>query len=92
MTHSAITAVPSLLSILGVELGPLCVGLLSDVLIPSLGAQSLRYALLAPICILPVMIFALFSAERTLPDDLRAVGAQLEDDAPAAIPLARSSV
>jgi predicted MFS family arabinose efflux permease len=62
-------------AVLGFGLGPFSVGLLSDLLTPVLGAEALRYALLAPICLLPVMSVALYAAARSLPDDLRAVGA-----------------
>jgi predicted MFS family arabinose efflux permease len=64
-----------LTSVLGLGLGPFCVGALSDLLAPSHGAESLRYALLLPIALLPVMAVALYLAARSLPDDLRTVGA-----------------
>lgn len=67
-------------SVLGFGLGPLCVGLLSDVLTPTLGAEALRYALLIPTCLLPFMAIALYAAAKTLPNDLKAVGANAEDD------------
>lgn len=59
-------------SVLGFGLGPLCVGLLSDFLAPAIGVESLRYALIAPICVTVVMIVALVAAARTLPHDLTA--------------------
>jgi MFS transporter, Spinster family, sphingosine-1-phosphate transporter len=49
-------------AILGQGLGPFCVGWLSDVLAPRLGVDALRYALLAPICVLPIMVIALWVA------------------------------
>lgn len=61
-----------LISILGTGLGPLSVGLLSDVLMPSLGAYSLRYALLLPVCLFPIMSLALYAASRTAPADVHA--------------------
>jgi predicted MFS family arabinose efflux permease len=60
-------------SVLGFGLGPLCVGLLSDALAPSLGRESLRYALLAPICLVPAMVFILYAAAKSLPSDLLAL-------------------
>lgn len=64
-------------SVLGFGLGPFCVGLLSDRLAPSFGVQALRYALLAPICLLPIMVIALYAAARELPNDLQAAGARV---------------
>jgi predicted MFS family arabinose efflux permease len=58
-------------SVLGFGLGPVTVGLLSDVLTPVFGTQALRYALLAPIGALPLMVIALLAAARTLPGDLK---------------------
>jgi predicted MFS family arabinose efflux permease len=57
-------------SVLGFGLGPFCVGLLSDVLVPAYGTESLRYALLAPACMLPVMSIVLYAAARALPENL----------------------
>jgi predicted MFS family arabinose efflux permease len=59
-----------LISILGTGLGPLSVGLLSDLLAPTLGAHSLRYALLLPVCLFPIMSIALYAASRTAPAEL----------------------
>lgn len=59
-------------AVLGFGLGPLCVGLLSDLLMPSLGVQSLRYALLLPICLLPVMALVFYASAQALPKDLKA--------------------
>lgn len=63
-----------LTSVLGLGLGPLFVGLLSDLLAPSLGVESLRYALLVPTALLPAMVFALFTVARSLPVRLRPAG------------------
>jgi predicted MFS family arabinose efflux permease len=49
-------------AILGQGLGPFCVGWLSDVLGPTLGVDALRYALLAPVCVLPIMVITLWVA------------------------------
>jgi MFS family permease len=57
-------------SVIGFGLGPLCVGLLSDLLAAPLGTESLRYAFLAPIALLPAMALVLYQASRSvaLPD------------------------
>ncbi len=64
-----------LLSVIGFGLGPLCVGVLSDILSPAFGAEALRYALLAPLCVIPFMVFVLYGAARIAPEGLRAAGA-----------------
>lgn len=54
--HRRATAVALALflqSLVGMGLGPLLVGVLSDILEPTLGAQSLRYALVASVIALP---------------------------------------
>lgn len=66
-------------SVLGFGLGPFCVGLLSDIMTPSLGVEALRYALLAPICFLPLMVVVLYRAAKSLPNDLRMIGTKVED-------------
>jgi hypothetical protein len=63
-------------SVLGFGLGPFSVGLLSDSLAPTLGTESLRYALLAPVCLIPVMVIMLYMCAKTLPNDLKAIGAR----------------
>lgn len=63
-------------SVLGFGLGPFCVGLLSDLLAPSVGTLSLRYALLAPISFLPAMALVAYAAARSFPADLETVGAK----------------
>jgi len=57
-------------SVLGFGLGPLCVGIFSDSLADSLGNQALRYAMLVPVSLLPVMSFVLYRASTTVSDDL----------------------
>lgn len=64
-------------SVLGFGLGPFTVGLLSDYLTPSFGAQGLRYALLVPMCLLPVMVVVLYLAARALPHDLKVAGTRI---------------
>jgi predicted MFS family arabinose efflux permease len=53
-----------LTAVVGQGLGPLCVGLLSDSLAVLAGAESLRYALLAPICGFPFMTIALYAVAK----------------------------
>jgi predicted MFS family arabinose efflux permease len=62
-------------SVLGFGLGPFCVGMLSDVMTPSFGNEALRYALLVPIALIPIMAIPLYWATRTLPNDLNAAAA-----------------
>lgn len=64
----------------GLSLGPFCVGLLSDTLTPLLGVEALRYALLAPICLFPVVVILLYAAAKELPHDLRMAGTRLKSD------------
>lgn len=71
-TASALTVVFA--SVFGFALGPFCVGVLSDALTPSFGAESLRYALLGPVCVIPVMVLALHQIANRMPEDLAAVG------------------
>jgi predicted MFS family arabinose efflux permease len=53
-------------SVVGFGLGPLSVGLLSDFLQPQLGQQALRYALLLPASLLPVMAAVLCAAAKSV--------------------------
>jgi MFS family permease len=67
-------------SVFGFGLGPLCVGVFSDVLVPSLGEEALRYALLAPIGLIPVMAISLYAAARALPKDVSPIGTKVEEN------------
>jgi MFS family permease len=58
------------LNMVALGLGPATVGLLSDKLRPYLGAESLRYALLAGICTSLASTFCYLRASRTLKADL----------------------
>jgi len=71
-----------LTSVLGFGLGPFSVGVLSDLLAASLGATSLRYALLLPVVASVLMVVALLAAARVLPSDLAAVSATDDTDNP----------
>ena len=64
-------------SVLGFGLGPVFVGWLSDFLAPSFGVESLRYALVAPVCLIPVMALVLWAAARTSATDLPVIGNDL---------------
>jgi predicted MFS family arabinose efflux permease len=57
-------------SVLGFGLGPLCVGTLSDLLSATLGTEALRYAFLAPICLLPGMAYVLYAAAKSVPSSI----------------------
>lgn len=61
-------------AVLGFGLGPLSVGVLSDLLAPAFGGKALRYAMLLPIALLPLLAFFFYLAARSLAGDLRAAG------------------
>ncbi len=62
-----------IINMVGLGLGPQCVGILSDVLHPSLGNESLRYALLSiVVCGAAWSIFHYAMAGRTIREDLGA--------------------
>ena len=61
-------------AMLGFGLGPLCVGILSDWLRPVLGVEALRFALVLPVALSPLMAVVLFAAARALPRDLQRIG------------------
>lgn len=68
-TAGAITM--SFSTILGFGLGPLCVGILSDLLTPTYGIMALRGALLLPVSLIPFIAGVLYLAAKALPGDLR---------------------
>ncbi len=59
-------------SALGLGLGPFAVGIASDVFSAAWGPVGLRYALLFPIALVPIMPFVLLAASRSLSNDLSA--------------------
>jgi predicted MFS family arabinose efflux permease len=61
-------------AIVGFGLGPFLVGALSDKLAQWVGGESLRYALLAPVCLIPALIVIVYSASRSVEGDLAALG------------------
>lgn len=61
-----------LTAIIGFGLGPVGVGVLSDMLAPALGSgEALRYALLTPLIAAPIYAWSLVAASRVLVPDLR---------------------
>lgn len=58
------------INLIGQGLGPLAVGWLSDVLVPSLGKESLRYALVIGICPYFLGVIAFLFAARTARQDI----------------------
>jgi MFS family permease len=58
-------------SVVGFGLGPTFVGFLSDLLASRLGVESLRYALLAPICLMPIPAMVLYAAALAAPADMQ---------------------
>jgi MFS transporter, Spinster family, sphingosine-1-phosphate transporter len=67
-------------SVVGMGFGPACVGLLSDALMDSFGPQSLRYALLVPAALHPLLTVFVYAGSKTLRGDLQAVGVTLEGE------------
>lgn len=63
-------------SVVGFGLGPSFVGVLSDALASQLGIESLRYALLAPICLMPIPATILYVAARASTADIQRVRAE----------------
>jgi len=59
-----------ILNIIGYGLGPLCVGKLSDLLRPSLGSDSIRWAMMATMIPWIISAFCYWQASRTLKEDL----------------------
>jgi predicted MFS family arabinose efflux permease len=76
-----------LTSVLGFGLGPLFIGAVSDALSPQFGEQSLRYALIAPTCLIPLMIVLLTTAARTLRHDLAALNGSSDVEQCCVVPL-----
>jgi predicted MFS family arabinose efflux permease len=68
-------------SLLGIGLGPYVVGFLSDLLREVFGEQSLRYALLAPACVVPLCTVGLVAAAKTLSRDVQIITADRSDAA-----------
>ena len=73
------------LNMIGLGLGPLVTGLLSDLLQPSFGDQSLRYAMAMTALGGFVSLLLFYMAARRLPEDLRRA-ASVSQATPAARP------
>ena len=58
------------LNLIGLGLGPLFVGIVSDILEPSMGVLSIRWALVSTISVSLIAIFLFFKAARHLKNDL----------------------
>ncbi len=71
-----------ILNLIGLGMGPLFVGMLSDLLEPSFGIQSLRYALLIVILANVWSAIHYFIAARTIREDLDRVAKETGSDAP----------
>jgi multidrug resistance protein len=63
-------------NLIGLGLGPLAVGILSDLYIPSLGDESLRWAMITVLLVSIGGISAYFMAARSVQDDLARLRAQ----------------
>ncbi len=63
-----------ILNVVGGGLGPLMVGVLSDLLLPSYGSESVRYAMMTLTIPALLSAFCYFMATRTLRQDLEAAG------------------
>lgn len=66
-----------ILNMIGLGLGPLWVGILSDLLRPALGDDSLRWALLSTIITSLIGAYFYWQSSRTLRQDMERVGASL---------------
>jgi MFS family permease len=58
-------------NLIGVTIGPLLVGLISDALQPSMGNESLRYSLVAIVALNLISCVLLFRSSRTLAADMK---------------------
>lgn len=71
-------------SVLGFGLGPFCVGFLSDILTPSFGVDGLRYALLAPVLVIPMLAVVLYAAAMAMPHESTPSGVRQKTNYPTA--------
>jgi MFS family permease len=63
-------------NLIGLGLGPLAVGILSDLYVPSLGAESLRWAMITVLLVSVGGVAAYFAAARSVRDDLERLRAR----------------
>ncbi len=73
MRAQAVAILLFILNMIGLGLGPLTVGFISDLLRPFVGNDSLRYALMTSMVTSMAAAFCYFRASRTLGDDIRKV-------------------
>jgi MFS family permease len=73
MRATTLAVVMLLANLIGMGLGPQAVGMLSDLLAPRLGNESLRYAMLAMSCLTLFAAYHFWRAGRTVRDDLLTV-------------------
>ena len=59
--------------VLGLGLGPLCIGYASDLFTPRLGGEALRYAMALPLLLYPLFIWSLLATRQHIAEDLAAV-------------------
>src|SRR5262249_52338877 len=71
-----------ILNIIGYGLGPLCIGALSDYLRPSLGNDSIRWAMIATMIPWAISALCYYQASRTLKADLARGGGAVPAVAP----------
>jgi len=58
-------------NLLGLGFGPMLYGLMSDLLQPSVGIQSVRYVLYTSALLVPIPAFCFWQASRSLDRDMR---------------------
>lgn len=81
MRSTSLAVVMLLANLIGMGIGPLAVGILSDLLSPRLAGDSLRYAMLAMSLVAPWAAYHLLRAGRTVARDLIAVASTSSSDA-----------
>jgi len=77
MRATTLAVVMLLANLIGMGIGPQVVGILSDLLAPALGSDSLRYAMLAMSFVAFWAAFHCWRAGRTLKEDLTALGERI---------------
>lgn len=81
MRATAIALVMMLASLIGMGIGPQIVGILSDLLAPAFGKESLRYAMLLMSSVALWGAYHLWRAGRTVAEDLRTIAAATQSTA-----------
>ena len=84
MRATSLAVVMLFSSLIGMGIGPLMVGMLSDMLTPALGSESLRYAMLISSSVALWSAYHFWQVGRTVQEDLRIVTERLQSHAPAA--------